>query len=235
MRWRSALLLLLLGFAVGAMVFFLVKGGLVGLPTSPFGSDRQRVSLLEEAALAERRIAAKFPEAQSGHRRQRGKPKELNLRLVETDLRDLAMAGLSRHPEGRRVLELAHRISAEIDDGEVGLEVVINLAEIPRDRLSDKERDTVEKIEELLPLLGRRDLPIGFYGSPVASRGRIRLGGSPWMRFSVLKLSLGTVSERLGIPEQDLEDSLEIEWPGLEVLNVTIEDGALELLVMRSA
>ena len=133
------------------------------------------------------------------------------------------------------MLELAHQIRAEIDGGEVGFELIVNLSEIPRDRLSDKELETVEKIEELLPLLGRNDLPIGVYGSPEASRGRIRLGGSPWMRFSVLKLSLGTVSERLGIPEEDLENSLEIEWPGFEVLDVTVADGAVELLVMRSA
>ena len=55
------------------------------------------------------------------------------------------------------------------------------------------------------------------------------------MKISVLKLSLSTVSERLGISEQDLENSLEIEWPGFEVLDVTVEDGALELLVSRSA
>ena len=133
------------------------------------------------------------------------------------------------------MLELAHQIRAEIEDGEVGFEVVVNLSEIPRERLSDQERDTVERIQELLPLIGRRDLPIGLYGSPEASRGRIRLGGSPWMQLSILKLSLDTVSERLGIPAEDLERSLEIEWPGFEVLDVSIEDGALELRVVRSA
>ncbi len=112
---------------------------------------------------------------------------------------------------------------------------MVNLAEISREGLTDKERDTVEKIERLLPLVGQGDLPIGFYGSPEARRGRIRLGGSPWMRVSILKLSLDTVSERLGIPEQDLENSLEIEWPGFEVLDVTVEESAVELLVARSA
>lgn len=236
MHWRTVLLLLLLGFAVGAMGFFLFKGGLVGLPTSPFGDDGPRVSLLAEATLAEKRIYDRFPEIRA-HRKQRqpGGSKRLNLRLRESDLRDLAMTGLARHPAGRRVLELAHQIRAEIDGGEVGLEVVINLSRIPRDRLSDQERDTIEKIEKLLPLSGRSDLPIGFYGSPEASRGRIRLGGEPWMKVSILKLSLETVSERLGISQQDLKNTLEIEWPGFEVLDVTVDGDSVELLVVRSA
>ncbi len=235
MNWRSALLLLLLGFAVGATVFLLVKGGLVGLPSSPFGAEPPAMSLMQEAPLAEKRIAKRFPEVRAARKRGRSQPEEIRLRLHESDLRDLAIAGLARHAQGRRVLELAQQIRAEIDHGEIGLELIVNLSEVPRDQLSDRERETIEKIEDLLPLIGSNDLPIGFYGSPQASRGRIRLGGKPWMKVSVLKLSLATVSERLGISEQDLENSLEIEWPGFEVLDVTVEDGALELRVIRSA
>lgn len=227
MSWRSVLLLLLLGFAVGAMVFVLAKGGLVGLPTSPFGTEKPDLSLLDEAPLAERRIARRLIKL--------GIRKQQNVRLQEADLRDLAIAALARDPDGRRVLEMARRIDAEIDGGEIGLELTVNMAAIPRDRLTAKELETVEKIEELLPVLGHRDLPIGFYGSPVAIGGRIRLAGSPWMKISVLRLSLGTVSERLGISERELEESLVLEWPGFEVLEVTVRDDAVELLVMRSA
>lgn len=227
MRLRSTLLMLLLGFAVGAIVFFLAKGGLLGLPTSPYGDKEERISLLDEVSRAERRIARRIPELRASD--------PLNLRLHESDLRDLAIAGLARHPEGRRVLELAHQLNAEIGGGEVGFELMVNLASIPRHRLTEKELETVEKIEDLLPVLGRSDLPIGLYGSPEASRGRIRLGGTPWMKVSILRLSLGTVSERLGISEQDLERSLEIEWPGFEVLDVTVEENAIELVVTRSA
>lgn len=235
MNWRSALLLLLLGFALGATVFLLAKGGLAGLPTSPGGGDRPQISLIEEAPLAEKRIARRFPEARAARKAKRAAPEELRMRLYETDLRDLAIAGLARHAEGRRVLELAQEIRAEIDRGEIGLELVINLSRVPRDGLSERERETIEKIESLLPLIGSSNLPIGFYGSPEASRGRIRLGGRPWMKISILKLSLATVSERLGIPEQDLENSLELEWPGFEVLEVRVEGDALELRVVGAA
>lgn len=235
MNWRFLLLLLLLGLAAGSTAFFLARSGLLRLPTSPAAGEGQEVSLLEEAEIAERRIADRFPEASVRRPRGEAPSRQLELRLHESDLRDLAIAGLSRHPEGRRLLELARQIRAEIADGEIGLELVVNLSEIPRDRLSDKERETVEKLEGLVPLLGRSDIPIGLYGSPEASRGRIRLGGSPWMKLSILKLSLDTVSERLGIPVDDLERSLEIEWPGFEVLDVTVDEDVLELRVLRSA
>lgn len=235
MSWRTVLLLLLLGFAVGSIAFFLVKGGLVGLPTSPFGDSKSEVTLLEEAALAERRMAAKLPRAWATSVLRRGSAQRLELRLHESDLRDLLIAGLSRRPEGRRVLEMTRQARATIEDGEIGFELVVNLSELPRDRLSDKELETVEKLEKLVPLLGRSDLPIGLYGSPEVSNGRIRLGGSPWMRFSILKLSLETVGERLGISPAELESSLEIEWPGFEVLDVRVEGGAVELLVARTA
>lgn len=226
MSWRSILLLLLLGFAVGVMFFLLAKGGVIGLPTSPLGEVKPRVSLLDEVPQAERRIARQLVPV--------GARRRVSLRLHEEDLRDLALAGLSRHPEGRRVLELAQQIRADIDGGEVGIELVVDFATMPRERLNEKELETVRKIEKLLPVIGQSSLPIAVYGSPVASAGRIRLAGTPWMRVSVLKLSLATVSERLGVSRDELEESLEIEWPGYEILEVTVRDGVVELVVARA-
>ena len=228
MSVRSALLLLLLGFAVGAFVFLLVQGGIPGMPTSPFGNDPARQTLAEEAATAERRIIARFPRLRP-KRRSPGSD-ELTVRLATRDVRDLALAGLARDPEGRRLLALAREINVEIRNGEVGFELVVNLEELPRELLTDKERETIEKVENLMPILGG-DLPIAVFGRPEASHGKLRLGGRPRVEVSILKLSIDTVSERLGRSVEELQESLEIEWPGYEVLGVLIEDGAIELVV----
>lgn len=227
MSVRSALLLLLLGFAVGAFVFLLVQGDIPGLPSSPFGGDSQHQSLAEEAASAERRIIARYPKLRP--RRSSGSD-ELTVRLETRDVRDLALAGLARDPEGRRVLALARAINVEIHDGEIGFELVVNLGELPRELLTDKERETIEKVETFLPFLGG-DLPISVHGRPEANRGKIRLGGRPRVEVSILKLSIETVSERLGKSVEELQESLEVEWPGYQVLDVIVEEGAIEMVV----
>lgn len=233
MRWRSALLLLLVGFTAGALVFFILeRGGLPGLPTDP-GDDADRVSLLEDAAGAKDRLDARYPEL----RRSKGRSADggsLRLELRERDLRDLLLAALSRRPEGRRVLEMTREVRAEIDGGEIGCELVLDLSELPRESLNEKERETVERVLKFLPAIGQEELPIGFYGTPEARNGKIRLGGRPKVKVSILKLSLSTLSERLGISEQELEDSLELEWEGFRVLEIRPTEGALELVVQAA-
>lgn len=233
MRWRSALLLLLVGFTAGALVFFILeRGGLPGLPTGP-GDDGDRISLLEDAAAAKGRLDARYPELER-FRRRSAEGGSLRLELQESDLRDLMLAALARRPEGRRVLEMTREVRAEIDGGEIGCELVLDLSELPRESLNEKERETVERVLKFLPAIGEEELPIGFYGTPEARNGRIRLGGKPKVKVSILKLSLSTLSDRLGISEQELEESLELEWPGFRVLEIRPIEGALELLVQAA-
>lgn len=231
MRWRSALLLLLLGFTAGALVFFVLeRGWLPGLPTSPGLGDEERLSLLEDAALAAGRLEARYPELRRAGVAP-GNGQTLRLELHERDLRDLLLAALARRPEGRKVLEMSRAVRAEIDGGVIGCELVLDLQRLPRESLSEKERATVDRVLRFLPAIGEEELPIGFYGTPEARDGKIRLGGEPRVKVSILKLSLGTLGERLGISEQELEDSLEIEWPGFQVLEINPRDDALEVVV----
>lgn len=228
-RWRSALLVLLLGFAVGAFVFLVLKGGLPGLPTSPFGGDNEeRLSLSEEAASAERRLLVRYPQLRP--KRRAGSEDQLTVRLWARDIRDLALAALARDPEGERLLQLVSELDVEINDGEVGFEIVIDFERMPRELLSEKERESVEKVEDWMPILGG-ELPISVWGRPEARGGKIRLGDRPRIEVSILKLSIETLSERLGVSVEELMDSLELEWPGYEVLEVLIEEGVLELVV----
>jgi hypothetical protein len=218
----------LLGIALGAFVFLLIQGGIPGLPTSPFGEEPRHQTLSEQAAGAERRILARFPKLRP-QRRSAGSD-ELTVRLTTRDVRDLVLAALKRDPEGRRVLELARAINVEIRDGEIGFQVVVNLEQMPRELLTDQERETIEGVEHLMPILGG-DLPIAVYGRPEASHGKLRLGGRPHVEVSIIKLSIGTVCDRLGMSPEELQKSLEVGWPGYEVLAVFVEEGAIELVV----
>ena len=223
----------MLGVLAGAVFFFFLQGGgLSIMPTSPMDGDEAGVSLVEDAALAKGRLADRYPELDrlEGRRGKRAN-KVIRLQLYERDLRDLALAALARRPEGVRVLQMCEALRTEIDDGEIGVELVLDLDSIPRDQLDEKERRAVERVLDFLPAIGEQELPVGFYGSPEAREGRIRLGGSPRVKLSILKLSLDTLSERLGIPADELEDSLELEWPGFEVLEVSSGADWLELAV----
>ncbi len=220
--------MLLLGFAVGAFLFFFLQGGVPGLPTSPFGKSEERISLIEEASVAERRLLARYPQLRP--RRREPGTDELTVRLRAHDLRDLALAGLARDPDGERLLHVSRALDVEIGDGEVGIELLVSLEEVPNQLLTDKERERMKELEDWMMFLGS-ELPIGVYGRPEANEGRIRLGGQPRVEVSIIKLSIDTVSDRLGMTRDELEESLELEWPGYEVLDVIVEEGEIELVV----
>lgn len=225
MKLRSAFFLLIFGFLGGIAVFFVLqRSGLLGSARSPEGNEV--LSLAEEAGLAERRIASRFPKGRSV-----AAGEEVSFRLEESDLRDLALAALASRAEGRQVLEMTSRIEAEIEDGEIGVTLVLDLSKLPLDQLDEDEREMVDKVTGLLPMLGEGSLPVGFYGRPEASEGRLKLTGDPRLRISILKLSLETASERLGIPEEKLRDALEVEWPGWEVLGVSVDGETVDLVV----
>ena len=228
---RTALLLLLLGFALGAFVYFALQGGIPGLPTSPFAKGPERPSLAEDAAGAERRLIARYPQLRP--KRRSPTSRELKIRLAEHDVRDLALAGLSRHPEGQRLLLLARALDVDIGGGEIGFELVFNLEQLPRELLTERERRKLEQVDGLLPTLGG-DLPICIYGRPEAHLGKLRLGGRPRVELSILKLSMETVSERLGMTSAELEEALVLEWPGYELLDVKVGEGIIELVVRRA-
>jgi len=226
LRFRSALLLLVFGFLGGIAVFFLLqRAGILGPGNSSRG-DSRLPNLAEEAELAERRIASRFPKGRSAARGE-----EVNFRLEESDLRDLALAALAGRAEGRRVLEMTSRVDAEIDDGEIGVTLVLDLSKLPLEELGEEERAKVEEVLDMLPFLGEGSLPVGFYGRPEASSGRLKLTGDPRLKVSILKLSVETASERLGIPEEQIREALEIEWPGWEVLRVSVEGKVVDLVV----
>lgn len=226
MRLRSTLFLLLIGFLGGVAVFFVLQR--FGLLGGGAGLD-DVISVAQEADLAERRIASRFPKARSAARGE-----ELNFRLAESDLRDLALAALASRAEGRQVLEMTTEIEAEIEDGEIGVTLLLDLSRLPRDQLDESAREVFDKITGVLPMIAEGSLPVGFYGRPEASDGRLKLTGDPRLRISILKLSVETASERLGIPEEKIRDALEVEWPGWEVLRVSV-DGEVVELVVRAA
>ena len=225
------ILTLLAGFAAGVGVFLLI-GRAGEPPEAATGVADGEASLLREAELARARLAASFPalalDALDGAIAERG---EKTVRLSEADLRDLLLAGLERHENGRLILQIAEGMETHIDEGEVGVMLAVDPSRIPRERLSDKERRIVDSVTELVPLLGRSNLPVGLYGRPEASDGRIRLAGDPRVKISLLQLSVASLAERLDLSPAEVEEALVLELPGYEVREITVGEDHVEVRV----
>lgn len=232
MRIRFALLLLLVGFAGGVIAFLAARWTQPSEETAP--TEVERHPLLADAEGARLRLAARHPKlALSAAGGSRRRPAELDLRLSEPDLRDLLLLALEGSDDGRRLLEAADEIEVLIADGELGVRIVANLSRLDRERLGEKQREVVNRVTRMLPMLAGRGIPIGVYGRPRAAAGGVRID-APRVEIAVVKLSVETLREKLGVEPEKLSRALELQLPGYEVRDVTVAVDHLAVRLRRS-
>ena len=152
------------------------------------------------------------------------------VRLTEKDLQSLLVTALANHPNGRRILELSKGLNASIEEGRVEVGVTINLAEIPRDSLSEKEREVITRIENTIPLLADRDIYLGLDGVPSARDGAITFDKESRIHLAFLRLPLETVVEQFGLDEK-FRDQLTFELPYFRVQAARVDGDTLVLSI----
>lgn len=150
------------------------------------------------------------------------------VRLSEEDLQSLLVTALAEHPNGRRLLELSKSVSAAIEDGRVEVGVTVNLAEIPRESLSEEELEIARKIEATLPILADRDLYLGLDGVPRARDGSIAFDRDSRVHLAFLRLPIETVAEQFGFGDRFREE-LTFDLPYFQVDEVRVENDTLVL------
>ncbi len=152
-------------------------------------------------------------------------------RFLYRDLNNLLIASLADHPKGRRILELAREVGADIDDGRVEIHFVINLEDLPREELDERERETVEKLSRLLPLVADRDLRVAVSGVPAVREGRISVERDLRVKVGFLTLPVVDLGDALGISSERLRRRLEFGLEPLVVESVAVLDDALLLKI----
>jgi hypothetical protein len=127
--------------------------------------------------------------------------KEVNS-LLTSELTRTATAKLGRAVKG---------VNTTIKDGKVESGAVVNLAEVPLDRLSAAERSTVTKMITAFPNLNQRTIYIGVEGQPIVRDGQVKLDSNTRLRLGDLSFTPAEIAQRLGVSEEKVRQQLELQ------------------------
>lgn len=137
-----------------------------------------------------------------------GKPADLQ--LDSSEINDLFTSELNRKATAK-IGAAVKGVNTTIKDGKVESGAVVNLAEVPLERLSAGERATIAKVIAAFPDLNQRPVYIGIEGKPIVQNGQIRLDSNTRLRLGDLRFTPSEIAQRLGVSEEKVRQQLELE------------------------
>lgn len=152
--------------------------------------------------------------------------------LSSAQVEELLQEAIATQPLPSEWQEPAANLSASVEDGRLATGTVVNLADLPLEQLSDRDRSRVEQLLSLVPALNEQQLFIGLESSPQIRDGRLELDGNTTVRVGQLRLPLDVVAQQFGVSVDELETKLTeaIESRGIALEQIRIEGDRLYLV-----
>lgn len=139
-----------------------------------------------------------------------GSGQPANLQLDSTEVNSLLTSELTRTATAK-LGSAIKGVNTTIKNGTVESGAVVNLAEVPLDRLSAAERSTVTKMLTAFPSLSQRTIYIGIEGQPSVRDGQVRLDSNTRLRLGDLSFTPAEIAQRLGVSEDKVRQQLELQ------------------------
>ncbi|MBD1910969.1 hypothetical protein [Leptolyngbya sp. FACHB-16] len=151
--------------------------------------------------------------------------------LSSAQVEQLLQEAIASHVVPSEWQEPAANLSATVKNGRLETGTVVNLAELPLDKLSDRDRLRVEQLLSMVPGLDEQQLFIGLESSPQIRNGRLELEGNTSVRVGRLQLPLDVVAQQFGVSVDDLETQLMelLQQQGISLEQIRIEGDRIYL------
>ncbi|UBF27686.1 hypothetical protein K9N68_07150 [Kovacikia minuta CCNUW1] len=132
---------------------------------------------------------------------------------------------MRRKTESQTLAKAIKGVNTTVQDGKIESGAVVNLGSVPIDQLSSNERSFVTKLIETFPVLGDRNVYIGIEGKPSVVNGQVMLNDNTRIKIGDLSFSPAELSQRLGIPEDQIRQRihLEVQLGRLKVSDIQLE------------
>ena len=154
------------------------------------------------------------------------KNQNVEIELSNQDVNELVIAKVAKQQGQSKILDAASGLQTTIKDGVLESGAVVNLANIPRNELAPGETQALDKVVKTFPMLENKELYLGISGKPRIENGQLKLDENTQVKLGNLSLSLAELSQRLGIPQEQLEQklSLSLQLGRLKVNDMTLAD-----------
>lgn len=143
---------------------------------------------------------------------QTGPDGTATVELTGADVNALIASELVRTPQAQPIAAAVKQVNTTIDRGKLASGAVVNLSNLPTERLSPTEQAAVKQLVDRFPALAKRDVYIGVEGNPTVVDGRLQLG-EPQLRIGNLRFSLAEVAQQLGLSETQFRQAIDRQLP----------------------
>ena len=165
-----------------------------------------------------------------------GENGQISLTLDELQLSQLVNDALLNQPQAAQLLANAQSLQTILKGDRIETGAILNLAELPRDGLSDELQAGLDQLMQAAPMLTNRDIYIGVSARPQVQDGQVSLEQDLGLRIGQFTLPLADVAQQLGFSTGEIEQRLNslLNQQGLTLENIEILDEQLVITGIRS-
>ena len=155
------------------------------------------------------------------------KPKtDAKVALNSQELNDLIVTKITEKRSEKALPTSVKGFHTAVQNDTLKTGAVIDVSELKPSDFGEQGKAFLTQLTETLPA-GNRKIYIGLEGKPEVKNGRLQFGANTRVRVGNLSLSLAELSDRFGIPQEQLQEklNLELQLRNLNINGIDFRDG----------
>ncbi|MEW6494321.1 MAG: hypothetical protein AB1589_17675 [Cyanobacteriota bacterium] len=160
------------------------------------------------------------------HQQEPSTSKSVELELNNQEVNTLVMTTVAQDLRLNSVLASTPGLNTTIKDGILEIGTVINLENLSKNQLAEREIAALDKVVTTLPFLEKQKLYVAISGQPKIENGKVKLDETTKIKLGNLSLSIPELAQRLGISQEEIERNLHLslKLENLKVNELEITD-----------
>lgn len=138
-------------------------------------------------------------------------PDSVEINLDENEFNTLVVSNIVENAHSSPLLESAEGFNTTIKNGEVEAGFVLNVSQIPTDKLAAGERDVFDRAIQTFPFMENRQVYLAVEGKPSLEQGTLKFDDSTKVKVGNLSMTIAELSQKLGIPKEQLKQKIDLE------------------------
>ncbi|MFM7572698.1 MAG: hypothetical protein ACKO4S_06105 [Snowella sp.] len=161
-------------------------------------------------------------------------PEDIAVSLNAQDFNQLLQAEISNQLQSRKISPVLPQIQANLANNNLELGTVINPVKLKTLDLPRRQQAMVARVVSKFPQLKDQDIYVGIEGKPKLENGQLTLPNNSQVRIGNLTFSLSEVAQKLGVPRDRLQQSLNLNIDELNLQDLQFKDNEVILKVNPS-
>jgi hypothetical protein len=161
-------------------------------------------------------------------------PEDVSVSLNAQDFNQLIQAEISTQLQSRKISPILPNIQANLENNNLELGTVINPAKLKTLDLPRRQQAMMERVVSKFPQLRDQDIYVGIEGQPKLKNGQLTLPNNSQVRIGNLTFTLSEVAQKLGVPRDRLQQSLNLNIDELNLQDLQFKENEVILKVNPS-